>query len=326
MQFHLGFQPKISPIKITHQEPILLIGSCFSEHIGKRLSDLKFQVQSNPFGIVFNPISIEKSINRIIHKNYFNDNDVFEKDGNWFSLEAHSSLFETSKANLIGRLNSKIDEWNLLLNTAKFLNITLGSAFAYKNNKQNKIVANCHKLPQELFEKVLLEPQDILPNYKILIEKLLKKYPKLNILFTVSPVKHLRDGLVENNLSKSIIVQSIHQLIKLSNNCHYFPAYEIVNDDLRDYRFYEADMAHPNLQAINYVWDKFSDVYFNETTTLINQQLIQINQACKHKFLNEKSESSAKFKMQFYQKCISFQSKFPSIDLSKELLHFTNYE
>ena len=326
MEFHLGFQPKISPVKITHQEPLLLIGSCFSEHIGQRLSDLKFQVQSNPFGIVFNPSSIEKSLNRIIDKNYFNDNDVFEKDNFWFSLDAHSSVFTDSKENLIELLNSKIDEWNLLLNTASFLTITLGSAFAYKNNKKNKIVANCHKLPQELFEKLLLESQDILPNFKILIEKLLKKNPKLHILFTVSPVKHLREGLVENNLSKSILIQSIHQLIKQSHNCHYFPAYEIVNDDLRDYRFYEADMAHPNKLAIDYVWDKFSDVFFNETTTFINEQLVQLNQAYRHRFLNEKSEASTKFKMQFYQKCLAFQSKFPSIDLSKELLHFTNYE
>lgn len=326
MQFHLGFQPKISPIKITHQEPLLLIGSCFSEHIGQRLSDLKFQVHSNPLGIVYNPSSIEKSLNRIIDKNYFNDNDVFEKDSFWFSLEAHSSVFADSKANLIKLLNTKIDEWNLLLNTASFLTITLGSAFAYKNNQQNKIVANCHKLPQELFEKLLLEPQDILSNYKILIEKLLKKNPKLNILFTVSPVKHLRDGLVENNLSKSILIQSIHQIIKHNNNCHYFPAYEIVNDDLRDYRFYEADMAHPNKLAIDYVWGKFSDVFFNETTTFINEQLVLLNQAYRHRFLNENSEASAKFKMQFHQKCLAFQSKFPSIDLSKELLHFTNYE
>jgi hypothetical protein len=326
MEFHLGFQPKISLVKITHQEPLLLIGSCFSEHIGQRLSDLKFQVHSNPLGIVYNPSSIEKSLNRIIDKNYFNDNDVFEKDSFWFSLEAHSSVFADSKANLIKLLNTKIDEWNLLLNTASFLTITLGSAFAYKNNQQNKIVANCHKLPQELFEKLLLEPQDILSNYKILIEKLLKKNPKLNILFTVSPVKHLRDGLVENNLSKSILIQSIHQIIKHNNNCHYFPAYEIVNDDLRDYRFYEADMAHPNKLAIDYVWGKFSDVFFNETTTFINEQLVLLNQAYRHRFLNENSEASAKFKMQFHQKCLAFQSKFPSIDLSKELLHFTNYE
>lgn len=326
MEFHLGFQPKISPVKITHQEPLLLIGSCFSEHVGQRLSDLKFQVLSNPFGIVFNPSSIEKSLNRIIDKNYFNDNDVFEKDSFWFSLEAHSSVFADSKANLIELLNTKIDEWNLLLNTASFLTITLGSAFAYKNNQQNKIVANCHKLPQELFEKLLLEPQDILPVYKILIEKLLKNNPKLQILFTVSPVKHLRDGLVENNLSKSILIQSIHQVIKHNNNCHYFPAYEIVNDDLRDYRFYEADMAHPNKLAIDYVWKRFGEVYFNDKTSIINEMISQINQAFNHKIFNITSQTSIKFKNNFLQKCVNLKEEYSFIDLSKELKYFDSSE
>ena len=326
MQFHLGFQPKDSQQKITHQDGVLLIGSCFSEHIGNRLIDLKFNVHTNPFGIVFNPKSIESDLNRIIEKNYFNKSDVFEKEGIWFSLEAHSSVFATTKVELIEKLNATIDEWNSKLASASFLMITLGSAFAYKCIKQNKVVANCHKLPQSVFEKVLLEMQDIVLANQILVDKLKKHYPKLNILFTVSPVKHLRDGVVGNNLSKSILIQSVHNIIKQNSNCVYFPAYELVNDDLRDYRFYESDMAHPNLQAINYVWKKFSEVYFNEATTLINQKLIQIHQAYNHKLFNKGTESSVKFKHQFYQKCVTIQSQFPYIDLSKELQHFNTYE
>ena len=157
MQFHLGFQPPVSQQKITHQDGVLLIGSCFSEHIGNRLNELKFQVNSNPFGIVFNPKSIESTLNRIIDKNYFNEKDVFEKEGVWYSLEAHSLVYGTSKNELLELLNNSIDEWNGKLKLASFLMITLGSAFAYKSIEQEKIVANCHKLPQSVFEKVLLE-------------------------------------------------------------------------------------------------------------------------------------------------------------------------
>lgn len=326
MQFHLGFQPEISQKKITHNDDVLLIGSCFSEHIGNRLSDLKFRVHSNPFGIVFNPKSIETTLNRIINKDYFNENDVFEKEGNWYSLEAHSSVFAVGKNELLELLNNTIDEWNLKLKSASFLIITYGSAFAYKSKLKEKIVANCHKLPQAEFDKVLLETQDIVSHYQILIDKLKQINPTLNILFTVSPVKHLRDGVVENSLSKAILIQSVHQLIKQNTNCVYFPSYELVNDDLRDYRFYESDMAHPNEQAINYVWKKFSDVYFNEATISINEKLIQIHQAYNHRLFNETTESSIKFKQKFYQKCVTLQSEFPHINLSQELQYFNTLE
>jgi hypothetical protein len=326
MQFHLDFQPQVSQQKITHQDSVLLIGSCFSEHIGNHLSDLKFNIHSNPFGIVFNPKSIESDLNRIIEKKYFTEEDVFEKDGIWFSFEAHSSVFAATKSDLIAKLNITIDEWNLKLASASFLMITLGSAFAYKSIKQNKVVANCHKLPQSVFEKVLLQTQDIVTDYQILIDKLKQRYPNLKILFTVSPVKHLRDGVVENNLSKSILILSVYNIIKQNSNCVYFPAYELVNDDLRDYRFYESDMAHPNIQAINYVWKKFSEVYFNEATTLINQKLIQIHQAYNHKLFNKETQTSLKFKNNFLQKCVNLQADYAYLDLSKELHYFNSAE
>jgi hypothetical protein len=326
MQFYLGFQPEISQQKITHNDDVLLIGSCFSEHIGNCLSEFKFQVHSNPFGIVFNPKSIETALNRIIEKNYFNENDVFEKESNWFSLEAHSSVFAIGKNELLKLLNSTIDEWNLKLKSASFLILTYGSAFAYKSKLKDKIVANCHKLPQAEFDKVLLETQEIVSDYQILIDKIKVFNPGLKILFTVSPVKHLRDGVVENSLSKAILIQSVHQLIKRNSNCVYFPAYELVNDDLRDYRFYESDMAHPNTQAINYVWKKFSDVYFNEITNSINEKVIQIHQAYHHRLFNKTTESSIKFKHKFYQKCVTLQSEFPRINLSQELHYFNTFE
>ncbi len=326
MQFHLGYQPAISPYKITHQDGVLFIGSCFSEHIASKLLDLKFHVKTNPFGIVFNPKSIVTALHRIIHKIYFKEEDVFEKEGLWYSLQTHSSVYANSQKELLNTLNYLIDEWNLELQKANYLVVTLGSAFAYQHKQQEKIVANCHKLPQALFEKVILENHEIIVDFQELIEEVKSINPHLKWMFTVSPVKHLRDGVVENNLSKAILIQTVHQLVKQNTNCFYFPAYELVTDDLRDYRFYEADMAHPNTLAINYVWKKFSEVYFNEPTIAINDRLLQIHQAYHHRLFNKTTETSIKFKHNFYQKCVTLQAEYSYLDLSKELQYFNTLE
>ena len=324
MQFHLGFQPAASANKITHQDGMLLIGSCFSEHIGNRLNDLKFKVNSNPFGIVFNPNSIASSITRILDKHYFEAKDVFEKDNRWYSFEAHSSLSAETKDELLQRLNHRIDSWYELLKTAHWLTITFGSAFAYQHLEHAKVVANCHKMPQTLFEKTLLKTNDIVDEYNKVINRLQQFNSSLKIIFTVSPVKHLRDGVVENSVSKAILIQSTHQLINDLKHCVYFPAYELVNDDLRDYRFYESDMAHPNKQAVDYVWKRFTEVYFNEKTNAINEKVNQIHQAYHHRLFNETTNSSVKFKNKFYQQCANLQAEYAYLDLSNELKYFNS--
>jgi hypothetical protein len=322
MKFHLNYNPQVSYQKISHKEALLMLGSCFSEHIGRRLSDLKFNLHSNPFGIMFNPESMRMMLDRMMEKRQFKDEDVFEKDGQWFCFEAHSSISANTKAGLLNTLNAIIGEWSRKLKTADFLSITFGSAFAYERKDNKQIVANCHKLPQALFNKVLIEPQYLIASYKTLLEKLKQFNPSLNILFTVSPVKHLRDGVEENSLSKAILLQAVHGLVKTFDHCFYFPAYELVTDDLRDYRFYKEDMAHPNEQAIDYVWQKFINVYFNEETCLLCEQLEQISQAMKHRFFHENSETTMNFKKKFHDKCLLFQSHYPFVDLSAELDYF----
>jgi hypothetical protein len=322
MQFHLGFQPNISQQKITHQDGLLMMGSCFSEHIGKKLSDLKFNVSTNPLGIVFNPESIITTLNRIIDKNYFTEQDVFENDKKWFCLDTHSSFSGNSSGNLTEALNSILVEWYLKLKQADYLNITFGSAYVYIDKSKNKVVANCHKLPQTYFQKELLETPVIVDAFNRLFNKLKEFNPDLKVILTVSPVKHLRDGVVENTLSKAVLIQSVHQLVHQNKNCFYFPAFELVNDDLRDYRFYEGDMAHPNALAIDYVWEKFSQTYFDKTTLALNEKLGSIRQAVNHKLFDEESEASVKFKTAFYQKCMALQSEFSFLNLKKELNYF----
>jgi hypothetical protein len=324
MSFHLDFNPVISQYKITHQDGVLMMGSCFSEHIAERLSLLKFQVETNPFGIVFNPESIHMALSRTINKHYFTEEDVFENEGKWFCLEAHSSVSASTKQELLNTLNQTIDIWNSKLHRSKYLVITFGSAFCYSYKEKELIVANCHKLPATLFEKKLSETDSILKSYQDLIEKIKTFNPQLTILFTVSPVKHLRDGVVENNLSKAVLIQTVHQLVKYNSNCFYFPAYELVNDDLRDYRFYEADMAHPNKQAVDYVWEKFSNVYFNDEIKIVIDEIQEINQAMNHRPFNIESESHMKFKKTFYQKCVELSTKYIWLNLETELNYFSN--
>ncbi len=323
MSFHLAFNPKKSDHKITHQQSLLFIGSCFSEHISHQLSALKFQVSSNPFGIVFNPKSIELLLIRIIEKNYFNEKDILEKEGIFFCLDTHTSFSDTNRDHLLNTLNQTIESWHSKLKTTHWLVITFGSAYAYQDKNQNKVVANCHKLPAAYFTKHLLSVSAIVSDYQLLVDKLKVFNPKLHILFTVSPVKHLRDGIIENNLSKAVLIQSEHHLIEKNNQCSYFPSYELVNDDLRDYRFYEADMAHPNQQAIDYVWKKFENVYFAEKTKLLNDRIQEITAAMNHKPFRIESESFSSFKKTMYRKCQAIIKEEEWLNLDKELTYFS---
>lgn len=321
MQFHLQFNPKTSQQKMTHEDTLLFIGSCFSEHIGNKLTELKFKTHINPFGIVFNPKSIVISLTKILKKEKFTEQDVFEHNQQWSCFEAHSSCSKLSQQELLDALNNNLLDWHKQLKETKWLCITFGSAYGYRHTN-NQIVANCHKLPSNLFTKELLQPGDIVKDCHTLIHELKKINPNLNVMFSVSPVKHLKDGIIENNLSKAILIQSVHEIVKQNKNCFYFPAFELVNDDLRDYRFYKSDMAHPNEQAIDYVFQKFSHVYFNENTTHINTEIRDILNAKKHLPLNIESQSFKDFKHNYFLKCQKLQAKLSWLDLKQELEYF----
>lgn len=318
MQFHLDFKPTISKHAISHQQITLLVGSCFSENIASRLNQLYFNVSANPFGILFNPDAIYQTINRIIDKHYFQEEDVFEKHGLWFCLDTHTHIYNETRQGLLQALNSIIDNWHAQLKNADWLLITFGSAYGYKHKELKKTVANCHKLPQQLFNKELIEVSETVKQYSDLQNKLSYFNDKLKLIYTVSPVKHLRDGVIENSLSKAILIQAVHQIIRANNNCYYFPAYELVTDDLRDYRFYKQDMAHPNEQAIAYVWQKFTETYFTTETQLLNKQLQEINTAKQHKPLQPNSKEFLEFKSNYTQKAKELMEKFDWLKINLE--------
>jgi len=301
MEFHLNYNPAPSSVKITHADKILLIGSCFAENIGEKLLVNKFQTLINPNGILFNPSSIATALRSYLKPETRNTETQKPHLNNnlHFSLEHHGSFSSSTKEELESKINSSTIKAHQQLKEAKFLIITFGSAFAYRNIATDKIVANCHKLPQQEFKKELLSVGDIVADYRLLFEELKNFNPQLNIILTVSPVKYLRDGLVENNLSKATLLLAVNQLLTLNSQLstlNYFPSYELVTDDLRDYRFYKEDMAHPNEQAINYVWEKFSAVYFSEETNSLIKNIKDITQAAQHRPINGNTEQHQKFK------------------------------
>ncbi|MBX3165688.1 MAG: GSCFA domain-containing protein [Bacteroidetes bacterium] len=290
MKFHLNYTPPKSEFEINHSHKIFMIGSCFSENMGKYLSAHKFQTQYNSFGVLFEPNSILHSLQNILNCSKADETFFLEHHDTFYSYQHHSHIRSHEKDDLIETINSKHEKSFETLKTADVLIITFGTAFYYHHKKLNAGVANCHKQPSDLFEKRKTNINRIIETYSKLIEDLLFLNPKLKIIFTVSPVKYLKDGVVQNNISKSILLLAIHRLVEnFPQDCFYFPAYELINDDLRDYRFYKEDLAHPNEQAIEYVWQKFSETYFSEKTMEVNQEIEKLNAALKHRVMNEHS-------------------------------------
>jgi GSCFA family len=283
MQFHLNYSPPKFDFTIDHSSKVFFIGSCFSENIGNLLSEHKFKTYSNPNGILFNPISIYNCLNNIVDNTPFDENLILMRDDVYYSFLHHSSISSNNKTALLEKINSENKKAHQFLKECDQLIITFGTAFLYQHLELDKTVANCHKQAASSFEKRLISVTEIIESYSTLFKKLQEINPKLKLIFTVSPVKHLKDGIIENNLSKSTLILSINELLKRSKNCYYFPAFELVNDDLRDHRFYKEDLAHPNELAINYIWEKFSNSCFNEKTASINKQINKLNLALDHR-------------------------------------------
>jgi len=323
MRFHLDLDTGLSPASIQHRQSLLLMGSCFTEHIGRRLGDLKFDCSSNPFGIVFNPESMLQALTRLLENKPFGESELMEQQGSWLSLDTHTSFTKPSKEELLTELNAVVAQWHMQLKTADWLMLTFGSAFYYEHQEQKRVVANCHKLPAKQFTKKMAEPVAIRDAYTELLKKLRDFNPGLRVMLTVSPVKHLRDGVVANNLSKAVLTVAAHGIVTASDHCYYFPAYELVNDDLRDYRFYEADLAHPNQQAIDYVWQKFSGSYFDPASRPLLNRLAALNNAFRHRPLQEATQAFADFKSAQLQKCLELKTEFPYLDLNTEINYFS---
>ncbi|MEI6022050.1 MAG: GSCFA domain-containing protein [Bacteroidota bacterium] len=313
MKFHLNFKPSTCGFNISHQHQLFLIGSCFSDNIGDRLQAHKFQSVQNPCGVLFNPISIQQTLMHGIQKPKPNANILLEQNNQVFSFLHHSKIKAGSKNELLQNIQVLNDQNHQALQASDFIFITFGSAYHYYHTELMVTVANCHKQNQNLFEKRLMQALEIVNIYNALLAELKQINPKLKCIFTVSPVKHLKDGVVENNRSKSILIMAVHQLVEENENAYYFPAYELVNDDLRDYRFYKADLAHPNELAVDYVWQKFSDCFFEENTKKINIEIQKLNAYLNHNNLHAAQHNGSEHEpyIENQKKCI--QQLYPEI-------------
>lgn len=322
MNFHLSFPIEPFAQKLNYANKSLFVGSCFAENIGEELEKLKFDVSINPFGILYNPISISHSIQRIVENKPVDESELFYKNECWNSWEHHSRFSNPDKENCLREINKSIEAAHHYLKQADWLFVTLGSSFIYTYKSLEKVVGNCHKVPQKEFNKSLLRSADTANELSNLCKNLQKFNPKLAIIFTVSPVRYIRDGIVENNVSKSRLIDAVHTLVKENKNTFYFPAYELVIDDLRDYRFFKSDMVHPNTQAIEYVYTKFKETLFDSPTTLLSEKIREILQAKQHKPFNEKSSSHFKFKEAYFKKCQQLKKEYSFLELSEEIRFF----
>jgi hypothetical protein len=310
MKFRTEVNIQESENKIDIEDKIFSIGSCFASEMSELFQQGQLQTVNNPFGTLFNPFSINNSVKRLHDSEFYHEEELIVFNDEYISLDHHSSFDTRFIHQTLEKINSNIVVGNQFLQDSNWVIITYGSSFIYEFEPKKKLVANCHKIPQKFFEKRLLTHQELTDSiYDTILN--LKDICKdnLQILFTVSPVRHTKDGMVENQLSKSKLIAAIHEVISEIENCHYLPVYEILMDDLRDYRFYKDDMIHPNSQAVNYVFEKFGNAYFSDETKDFIKENFKINKALEHRSDDKKDPKYIEFREKLNQKIESQQKK-----------------
>lgn len=293
--FRTAIEEINSPFLIGHEDLIITMGSCFAEEIGGKLSQNKFKVQVNPFGTIFNPLSIFELLELSMESSLALEEATIERDGLFYNYKAHSSFCATTKEKLLSQINERLTIVKSELKQCKVLVLTFGTAWVYENIESEILVANCHKMPRKHFRKRLLELKEIVDAFFNLKETIQAENPDLQIVLTVSPVRHTKESLTLNAASKAALRLACHYLSDMAEDVHYFPSYEIVLDDLRDYRFYEKDMIHINEQGLDYIWEVFSETYFSDDTQDTIDKWQKISQSLKHKPFNKSHPKHQKF-------------------------------
>ena len=307
-----------TPIKLSRQNPpinysskVLLLGSCFAQNMGEKLEYYKFQQCTNPFGILFHPVAIEKLIARAVNQNWFTSKDVFLQNEQWHCFLAHSKLSNTSKEDLISALNSALEKLRFSLLEASHVVFTFGTAWVYKHLEKDIIVANCHKVPQKEFVKQLLSPDDVSDVLLGIETKLRTINPTCSIINTVSPVRHIKDGLIENSRSKAHLIAGVQEIVSPEKFNYYFPSYEIMMDELRDYRYYKEDLIHPNQTAIAIIWNAFTGSWICPETAALQKKIATIQSGILHTPFNENSKAHIHFKKDLEVQISQVQKALP---------------
>jgi hypothetical protein len=317
MKWSIDFPIPAYLFPVSHQSKILSLGSCFAQTIGQKMINAKFDCMVNPFGTIFNPYSLEILLEAALFNDRFEERLICERDGLFFHYYAHSDLVATTKEKLIERLTVQRDQTRVYLEQGTHLILTLGTAWVYELEGFGT-VANCHKQPSSLFSKRLLTIEEMESRLSNLFDNFSRVYPNLKVILTVSPVRHLKDGVAENQLSKSQLRVLCANLEKRFSSLSYFPAYEIMMDELRDYRFYKSDLIHPTVEAEDYIWQKWQSSHFSAETQTKSEEIRKINLELSHRTLNPNSPAHLKFQENLLQKLERLNSKF---DFSSEIAH-----
>ncbi|MCX6325823.1 MAG: GSCFA domain-containing protein [Bacteroidia bacterium] len=323
MELRTTFNIEPSPYKITYTDPVMFIGSCFASSIGSQMEMGRMPVMINPAGAVFNPVSVCNTIDTIISGKEFVEDDLHYHDGTWLSFYHYTDFSSDDPVKVLDKINKKSKEALDFLRGARFLFITLGTARVYKWKKTGLIVSNCHKIPSALFEPELLTVNEIVTLWTTQLDRLYSHFPQLKVVFTISPVRHWKDGAHGNQVSKSVLFLAVEELLNHSVPPQYFPAYELVMDDLRDYRFYNDDMLHPSTAAIGYIWDAFSTCFMESKTMKIWNEVVNITKACNHRFNTDSTIKINNFAERMLKQISDIEGKVP-INLSHERNYFQN--
>jgi hypothetical protein len=312
------------PSKMDYSKNMMFFGSCFSESIGQKMVDLKFNVDMNPFGILYNPQSIANSLKFLLDKQLFTEYDLFQDQGLWNSFYHHSRFSDVDKDTALEKINSRILLSHEFLRSADFLVITFGTAWAYELVSLGQVVSNCHKVPASQFSRIRLTRHEITEAYRHLMEELWSFNPNLKVIFTISPIRHWKDGAVENQVSKATLIMAVDRLRNDfgDRGLSYFPSYELMMDELRDYRFYAEDMLHPSPVAIDYIFDRFSKFIISKDTHQTSDKVIKLRKAALHRPFNMNSAEYEKFLQANLEDIDKLNATYPQMNFSEEKTHF----
>jgi hypothetical protein len=311
----MNFTTKVSITAYNHlidyNSGLLSLGSCFAANMGEKFDYFKFQMTTNPFGIIFNPVSIENLVKRVVNQRKFTETDIFFHNELWHCYEVHSDLSHSDKGTILTNLNALLKSTHRQITKATHVIITYGTSWGYCHNSSNKIVANCHKVPQKEFSKEILSPEIIQQSIQNTVALIQKVNPGCQFIFTVSPVRHIKDGFTENQRSKAHLITAVQQILSPGSSfLNYFPSYEIMMDELRDYRFYAQDMLHPSQAAIDYIWERFFENYVASNSFGTMKEVDNIQKGLAHRPFNSDTASHQQFLATLNEKIIRLQEQF----------------
>lgn len=324
MKFRTELDIKPSKSKISYKSKTALLGSCFSTEIGEKFFVGKMKVLVNPGGVIYNPESVADSLRIILERKEFTESDLHFSDNKYLSFYHDTGFSDSDKQVVLSRINESVSNAYNFLIDADFLFITFGTAWTYRWNKTGSIVSNCHKIPSQEFTRQLMKPGEIASSWQKLISEIKKLNNNIEIVFTVSPVRHLKDGAHGNQISKSTLHLAISDILQDSDRLSYFPSYELIMDDLRDYRFYNKDMVHPSAGAVDYIWEQFMNCYFDKATMNVYNSVSEVSMACNHRLVTDNKRDIERFAGSMMEKIGKIEKKYPFINFKDERDYFSN--